>query len=156
MGLRGRRRDRSLAGGFLTNRLGPSKRVMSESWSIPIVGLEVTSCRLDKVSFVLHLATVSELCVIRIDEPFELIGADCHKLAPDKPSELGPALTAIRRSVRRAEIDSTGMLIIEIDGTGTFRVPPSPEYEGWEVVGPRRSRWVSIAGGEVVHWPEEP
>lgn len=128
---------------------------MFQSRSILIAGLTVSRCILDKVSFILEFLTVNDLCLVKISQPFELISVDRYDLDPEKPDQLGPALAAIQQRVVDANIESSGMLIVRIEGTGTFRVAPSPEYEGWEVVGSRGSRSVSIAGGEVVYWPEQ-
>lgn len=126
---------------------------MSSNELLPLAGYQITRCVVDH-AFTLESFDPVELIVIRFNSTFELISDSGGTiLTPDEPTKLGPALAAIHQVIRAATIDASGALSIDIEGIGTFRAVGDPRWEAWEIAGPRKSRWVCVAGGEIVRWP---
>lgn len=75
----------------------------------------------------------------------------------DDPDEhFEPIRNLVGRTVVTGEVDDRGGLHITFDGGTALEVQADPEYEAWNVAGPRGSLVVSMPGGQLGIWSAEP
>lgn len=123
-------------------------------WLVPMAGLTVTQCRVDYAFTML----VDDGYEVRIEQPFTLVrGAASSLLDPEgEPSELGPALSVLRRDVEQAVAFKDGRLEIALSDGVRVLVNGDDDHEPWTVVGPGGLRVVSMPGGELAIWKPDP
>jgi hypothetical protein len=61
----------------------------------------------------------------------------------------------LNQSVTSASADYTGTLILGFDSGTSLRVEPDPDYEAWNITGPRGRMIVCMPGGELAVWSQE-
>jgi hypothetical protein len=85
---------------------------------------------------------------LRINSPQVSLSVD-----PEQVSEgAHVVLTMLHRSIRSSNSNDDGALSLELDGDVLLEVPPSDEYEAWEVTRADGSRVVCMPGGALAEW----
>ncbi|MBI3326060.1 MAG: hypothetical protein HYZ81_05085 [Nitrospinae bacterium] len=118
----------------------------------PLAGKTVTRCFVDHALGIECWDRERET-TIRIEGNFvfRVSGAE-HRLSPEQPTALGPALSIIHKGVVSAWVHKGGCLEVNFsDGSG-LSVEPDAEYEAWEIVGSGGLRVVCAPGGTLSIW----
>lgn len=127
-------------------------------WDLPLVGQTVRRCIVD-TGFSFECGERSRNYLVRIEGPFILsdsMGDIPLDGSAQQTQTLGPALRLVGRVVRSAIAGKDGRLTIVFSDGIRLVVPPSEEYEPWELVGDRGFRMVSAPGGELYIWSGDP
>jgi Family of unknown function (DUF6188) len=119
---------------------------------LPIVGREVSRLVLDFRLTLQFLDTGADYD-IAIATPFSIEdGKRTHRLDPERPESLGPALTVLRRVVESAAVNEDGGLVLAFAHGLTLRVVPDPNYEAWESTSSSGAKLVCLPGGGLAVW----
>ena len=124
----------------------------ADAWELPLVGLTVSQLQIDYAFALVLAGSPGGSFSCQVECPFVLVrpGRGEERIEPAAdPAGLGPALAVLRRDVTRATAARSGELEIVLSEEMTLRVPPSDDYEAWNVVGPHGLRVVCMPGGEL-------
>ena len=102
---------------------------------------------------------LSDVYFISISSPLTLeIDGENTLLSPEEDSEdgFGPIRGLVGRAVVDADVDAGGALRVTFQGGARLRVGPDPDYEAWNVSGPNGALVVSMPGGEIAVWSQQP
>ncbi|MCH7231087.1 DUF6188 family protein [Glycomyces sp. L485] len=100
------------------------------------------------------IITTSNGWIITSESDFRASGSlpEAGTLSSEDPKTvdiLKHALTGER--IAAVEITG-GRLYLEFGGSIELMVEPDPDFESWNIVGPRKERIVCMAGGELAFW----
>lgn len=126
-------------------------------WRLPLVGCSVGQCCVDW-AVTLRFGQADAAFELRIEQPFVLVlpgGAEVLLDPENDPVGLGPVLACTRTAVTEAVAYDDGSIELSFVDGSSVRVPGSPEYEAWGLVGPAGLRVVSLPGGELTVWQPE-
>jgi len=90
-----------------------------------------------------------------IESPFVLTaGGIDHQLDPGERGNLGPLLRLYPDHLCTASVDPDCTLRLSFDRGATIAVPPDPDYEPWQIVGPGSALVVCMPGesGQLAIW----
>jgi hypothetical protein len=89
-----------------------------------------------------------------IESPFELrLEGRTHVLDPADRGGLGPLLALFPDKAATVTVSREGVLLVTFTSGVSIRVPPAPNYEAWNIVGPGGQLVVCAPGGdEPVVW----
>lgn len=121
----------------------------------PLGGKTVTRCFVDH-AFGIEYWDRGRETTIRIEGNFvfRVSGAE-HRLSPEQPTALGPALSIIHKAVVSTKVYKGGCLEVNFsDGSG-LSVEPDAAYEAWEIVGSGSLRVVCAPEGRLSIWERE-
>jgi len=118
---------------------------------IDLSGKTLTSVELDDAG-ILFLGTAGGW-LVSVENDYELIdpGGRQSTLDGAEGTMVGTLTGLVGDAVTAFRIDGDGGLSICV-GDVELRVPSSPDYESWNVVGPNHERVVSMPGGELATW----
>ena len=128
---------------------------------LPLAGARVDQCALD-YAFTLGLDQAGLLWTVRIEGAFDLparAGSTQRFESGDgaPPSSWGPAVDALLHdTVAAAGVKGDGILELLFVGGWRVEVPPSQQWESWQIDGPTGDVIVGGPGGELSRWPAEP
>lgn len=119
---------------------------------LPIVGREVSRLVLDFRLTLQFLGDGADLD-IAIATPFSIEDSErTHRLDPERPESLGPALTILRQVVESATVNEDGGLELVFSNGLTLRLAPDPNYEAWESTSSGGAKVVCLPGGSLAVW----
>lgn len=128
-------------------------------WQLPLIGCDVRQCIVD-YALTLILDRDGEGFEVRIGDRFTFQpaggGAGVVMDADPEPTGLGPVLGLPRTSVTESAAFDGGRLTLSFADGSAIEVPPSEDYEAWEVTGPRGLRLICMPGGEFAVWNPDP
>ena len=121
-------------------------------WLVPLEGKTVTRCLVDH-AFGLELWECAGTTTIRLegDFVFQEPGGE-YLLSPAHPTALGPALSAIGKTVAAAKVYKDGCLEVHFADGSTLSVKPDAAYEAWEIASTGGLRMVCTPGGSLSIW----
>ncbi len=123
-----------------------------DHWVIPLEGQTVSRCFLDTAFGIEFWENGSEI-TLRIEGGFLFKeNGEEHKLYPDQPAALGPALSVFQKEVCHSIAGKEGRLYIEFSDGSRLSVAADSEYEAWEIVGSGGLRVVCGPGGRLSVW----
>ncbi|MGH9077073.1 MAG: DUF6188 family protein [Acidimicrobiales bacterium] len=116
---------------------------------------EVTRCSVD-FALTLVVGAAGNSLYLTMEQPF-WFRPDEHseeeRFAPEtEPERLGPVLLLLHRSVDEIVAQKDGLLVLRFAPSGAMTVPPSEEFEAWNIVGPDGLRIVAMPGGQLAVW----
>ena len=119
---------------------------------LPLGGKSVSRCYVDN-ALGLQFFEGQEPTTIRISCRFSLTRSNRETVIdPQNIGEVGQALILFREKVREAEALGDGTLLLAFESGVELRVPADPDYESWEVAGPKGFLVVSKPGGGLAVW----
>lgn len=118
---------------------------------IDLSGQTLTAVRLDDAGIL--FLTIGEGWLVAVENDYELSGpTGLQRTLDGVEDDMVHALTAVTGSeVESFRVRPDGGLVIGVRGL-QLAVPPSPDYESWNVVGPEHVRVVSMPGGGLATW----
>lgn len=118
---------------------------------IDLSGRALTGVELDDASIL--FLTVDGGWLVSIESDYELLGPGGRQRTLDGAEDaMVAALTGwVGSQVTAFRVDGDGGLSIAV-GDVELSVPPSSDYESWNIVGPDQVRVVSMPGGELATW----
>ncbi len=124
----------------------------SDYWVVPLQGKTVTRCLVDH-AFGLELWECAGTTTIRLEGDFVLQepGGE-YPLSPAHPTALGPALSALGKTVATAKVYKDGCLEVHFADGSILSVKPDVAYEAWEIAGPGGLHVVCTPGGSLSIW----
>ena len=121
-------------------------------WLVPLQGKTVTRCLVDH-AFGLELWECESTTTIRLEGDFVLQEPSGeYQLSPAHLTALGPALSALGKTVAAAKVYKDGCLEVHFADASTLSVKPDAEYEAWEIAGTGGLRVVCTPGGSLAIW----
>lgn len=129
----------------------------NDRWLIPMQGYVVTQCRID-YAFGIELWKSDEFWFsIRISGNFicRVNDREYHLSAEHAPTEISPALSIIHKPVELAIAKKDGLLELAFSPDIQITVLPNPQYEAWELSGPKGLHLICTPGGNVAVWDAE-
>jgi hypothetical protein len=126
-----------------------------ESFVLRIADQVITRCSID-YALTLVLGSGATAVYVTVEQPFWFRSADGGseaKFVPERePEAMGPGLSVMHRSVMEIVAHRDGVLEVVLQGGAALRVPPSTEFEAWNIVGPDDMRLVARPGGDLAVW----
>jgi Family of unknown function (DUF6188) len=124
----------------------------SDYWVVPLQGKTVTRCLVDH-AFGLEMWEREGTTTIRLEGDFVLQEPSGeHRLSPAQPTALGPALSALGKSIAVAKIYKNGCLEVHFADGSMLSVKPDAAYEAWEIAGTGGLHVVCTPGGSLSIW----
>ena len=123
-----------------------------EGWLLPVVGQQVTRCCLDYAEVGLLLANGIN---INISQAFFYVRSDGTEFRLNPEGEgmhLAPILRVRRTNVKSGTAFKDGRLHVLFEDNSYVEVPPSQEFEAWNIAGPDGLLIVSTPGGDLAIW----
>jgi hypothetical protein len=128
---------------------------------LPLAGARVDQCALDH-ALTLVLDRSGLVWTVRIEGTFHLTarGGSTQRFesgddAP--PSSWGPAVDALLHDdIAAASVKRDGTLELLFVGGWRVEVPPTDQWEAWQINGPAGELIVCEPGGQLSRWPAEP
>jgi hypothetical protein len=121
-------------------------------WELPLEEKTVRRCFLDN-AFGLELGDAPGETTLRIEGNFVVSREQASwRLSPERPQDIGPALSLVKLVVRRARAFKDGTLEVSFADGSTLRVPSDPEFEPWVLSANDGMRVVSLPGGDLAIW----
>jgi hypothetical protein len=128
-------------------------REEQEHWVILMEGWQVTQLRVDAAFGLVFWRSNNAEISIRIGNDFSYNeGEDQYALSPSQPTALGPALALLGQEISAATTTKNGGLYLRFGSAISVSVPPDPQYEAWELSGPKGFLVVCTPGGELSIW----
>ena len=124
---------------------------------LPLEGASVDQCCLD-YAFTLKLGKSEQSWALRIEGDFDLAqpGGSTQRFSEAPPSGWGPAVDALlRETISDASVTRDGTLHLRFAGGCCVEVPPTHQWESWQLNGPGGELIVCGPGGALSRWPAE-
>ncbi len=135
--------------GVVTRLLAPLEE--ADHWLLPLQGTLVNRCIVD-YAFSLDFQFESrEALTLKLETPFTLArGKREKRFSPGMyPTELGSALGLFRKKVESAVAWKDGRLDVAFSGGIRLHASPDPQFEAWNLSGPRGLLMVCSPGGMI-------
>ncbi len=121
-------------------------------WVVPLQGKTVTRCLVDH-AFELELWEREGTTTIRLEGGFVFQGPGGeYQLSPAHPAALGPALSALGKTIATAKVCKDGCLAVHFADGSMLSVKPDGAYEAWEIAGTGGLHVVCTPGGSLSIW----
>ena len=122
----------------------------AEGWSLVDDQRRIDTIQLDfRFSLVLDDGTL-----VVIESPFTAtVDGKSIDVAPETLEGVGSVLGVLHRNLASVRALRTGALHIELSDGGRGVVPPSEDYENWQVILPDGTQFIGLPGGGVAILP---
>lgn len=119
---------------------------------IDLTGQALSAVRLDDEAKILFL-TIGDGWLLAVGNDYELHAPEGVKRTLDGAEDAMVSTLAalVGHDLQSFDVRPDGGLVIGVGGLQLL-VPPSPDYESWNVVGPDHVRVVSMPGGGLATW----
>ena len=127
-----------------------------DGWLLPVTDQQVTRWTFDYAEVGLLLANGIN---INISEPFFCVRSDGAESRLDPEGEgifLAPILRLKGAHVKNGTAFKNGRLRVVFEDDSYIEVPPSQEFEAWNITGPGGLLIVSAPGGDLAIWDMTP
>jgi hypothetical protein len=90
---------------------------------------------------------------LRIATTIQLVArGEGLNLEPNHAGSLAPLLGLLRSVVATATVTAESVFILNFDSGQELRIPPSDDFESWDLLAEDGSRLICTPGGEIVTW----
>jgi hypothetical protein len=125
---------------------------------LPLEGAHVDQFHLDR-ALTVTLDTSGRSWALRIEGDFDLAqpGGSTERFGRAPPSSWRPAVDVLlHQAISDASIARDGTLHLRFVGGCRIEVPPTCQWEAWQLNGPNGELIVCGPGGRLSKWPTEP